>query len=651
MEGEDVTYNLASEMLLRRYAPFTLKEIKEEIAASKSQNFEVDARSYSEHTALMFACSRGDKKVIKFLLDKGADPNAQCEMGNTPMHYAISNVGLHCPCNLKSGTCAYGLRHYPDRCNTKTKLEIVKLLLSRGAVLKANGNGQDPACVAAMETRSQIVDFFVQKNNRSVKLSVAEKVRALQTLGVATVLEPLRGYQEDNIIDSFRHFYNAQLMLEKAGNTREASNTREGGKEKSDLASAFSLLSQKPYNSAEWKKIQKKDFAIRTQALVVAERVLPESIRWEYLFPRLLYHARLGIFRFGNIKDRRLQGIQILQEAMKLEETEELEVTTVLRNIIHGFHMSSWEYLQLQDNVKDCFPLMDTCLEGIGRASEDDVHAVHRKVLYNLGTLLLHLALETCSKTIEIFHWLLQFAERTVQAIQKKSEGQRVTSITHYILHKAEVLNLVQEDQSECLIRVKHLISRLLKYEDATHITVTGDTMLHTLMKNGRFGANPQFLKDVTRILIRHGCDISEVNDDGLTVEEQLREEPLKSNCEDIVEMVSVPSSVLPLEEIAIRAVLRHKIPFEGIVPRHLSGLITGDIQPDSKYQSAELSTEDSDSETDQWFSDSEDLSSDSYDMNKQPIDLYESNTDFSDFSGSEPVLLGVAPAHEEIES
>ena len=48
----------------------------------------VDAKAEHGWTPLHFAAGKGRKKVVKVLLDAGADVDAEIEGGLTPLHYA-----------------------------------------------------------------------------------------------------------------------------------------------------------------------------------------------------------------------------------------------------------------------------------------------------------------------------------------------------------------------------------------------------------------------------------------------------------------------------------------------------------------------------------------------------------------------------------
>jgi ankyrin repeat protein len=39
---------------------------------------------------LHHACNKNNEKVIRYLLQSGADPNAMDENGDTPLHWAVS---------------------------------------------------------------------------------------------------------------------------------------------------------------------------------------------------------------------------------------------------------------------------------------------------------------------------------------------------------------------------------------------------------------------------------------------------------------------------------------------------------------------------------------------------------------------------------
>ena len=95
----------------------------------------LEARSENEKTPLHFSAQGGHRELVAFLIEKGADVNAENIASETPLHYAA----------------AMGHR------------DVVDLLISRGAALNSGtSNGSTPLHYAANFGNSEIIQVLVE---------------------------------------------------------------------------------------------------------------------------------------------------------------------------------------------------------------------------------------------------------------------------------------------------------------------------------------------------------------------------------------------------------------------------------------------------------------------------------------------------------
>ena len=122
-------------------------------------------------TPLMIACRKGLKDIVKFLLEKGANPNYQCsDDGNTPLHFVcLGDVSVRAD--------------IVSPLDEETLVDIVRMLLNHGAQVRRNNDGLSPVCVAGLYGLNSVVEFFFTSDQ--VEVPSAEKVRSLELLGVA----------------------------------------------------------------------------------------------------------------------------------------------------------------------------------------------------------------------------------------------------------------------------------------------------------------------------------------------------------------------------------------------------------------------------------------------------------------------------------
>ncbi|XP_041479587.1 protein fem-1 homolog C-like [Lytechinus variegatus] len=556
--------NLVSRM--EKTPSMSLKDIKK-FAASHPKDFEVNGRNKHGKTALMFACGSRNTKLVAFLLDQGADPNSQCECGNSPMHFAVFDT---CCCSITEFTRAYSL--VPG--TIERKVDILRLLIDHGATQMCNSKGLDPCCLAAMCKQSDLVNFFLQRNTRYMQLSDEEQIRALEILGVTVILA--EDYPLDGDVESAYTYFSRAKSIRKKISSASSEERR-----KSIFSNGFSIFSGMEVDFEEWKSSQFDKWDKITQAFLIAERTLPEDIIMDYFVPKLLLHARSGVFHYR--RDIEMKALQIFKDAVQLEQQSKLKLGSVIGCILEGLRGVNVRFWKNCD-VKECISIMNSCLPIFESAPRRIVRKTQEELLKCLGLDLILIALSSCPESTETFELLLTFAEQFVKTIRKKCEGRNVTSVSHDVIVRCR--NYLQYRRVRVndtkLNRLKRLISRLVQCEDATHQNIDRNTMLHSLMKMHQ-SVHPQFLKDVALVLIRNGCDPKKRNNRHKTLEEMINYLPntLTSDFKDLKEIITSQShSVLPLEEIAARTILRHHITHEGVLPKNLSRIVTGDLWP-----------------------------------------------------------------------
>ena len=136
----------------------------------------VDRTNGAGQTPLMISCINGQKDIVNFLLEAGADPNLTCTIhGNSALHYACQgekNITLAC-------------RERPNYPKEKVVdiIKIVEVLFHHGATLQVHKDGLSPACVAALNSFKDVVTFFASSS--VVAMQTADKVKAYELLGVS----------------------------------------------------------------------------------------------------------------------------------------------------------------------------------------------------------------------------------------------------------------------------------------------------------------------------------------------------------------------------------------------------------------------------------------------------------------------------------
>lgn len=82
----------AAQLELPDVLDLVLKDVKKWIKNSSSNL--LDTRGDHDRTALHYAVREGNKRIVNFLLEKGANPNSKTKMDFTPLHYAVALENL-----------------------------------------------------------------------------------------------------------------------------------------------------------------------------------------------------------------------------------------------------------------------------------------------------------------------------------------------------------------------------------------------------------------------------------------------------------------------------------------------------------------------------------------------------------------------------
>ncbi|APR99067.1 ankyrin repeat domain-containing protein [Wolbachia endosymbiont of Folsomia candida] len=129
-EGTDI--NVRSE---RGYAPYLY------------EGFDTTVRNGGDYTPLHEAVIHGHIRVVKYLVENGADINAKSKTGRTPLHYAVMHGGMSCSVNGSINCRLYG------------NLDKVKYLVEKGAdVMAKDGNDKTPLDIAGGNPK--VVEFL-----------------------------------------------------------------------------------------------------------------------------------------------------------------------------------------------------------------------------------------------------------------------------------------------------------------------------------------------------------------------------------------------------------------------------------------------------------------------------------------------------------
>ncbi|XP_041479860.1 uncharacterized protein LOC121427501 [Lytechinus variegatus] len=540
-------------------------KVDEDVLKDYAKDGQIDSPDKEGKTPLMIACLHGLTDTVKSLLANGADPNSKnFKDGNTPLHYACMVVE---PLEEDS---LFGRYYSPSKWMT-AKLAITVLLVSHEAeTVQDNYDGWSPVCVASLYLLTDVVDFLLSQDTTSLET----KIKAMEILGVSQAMSDNR-YKFQDSIHSFS----------KAMQFRQNSGLSEPQRETSELAECFSNISFKECNTLqEIESNQASVMAMKGHAFIIGNRLFPNSLKHKYLYTSLTAFASSLMF------DRTTcdEGFQILSCALKFENRGELKLGSVASQFANKseafsfdeepdspFHLCARKLLCSYKYILTSVPT-DSLL--------DDT----KTLIESFGKILFHYAFNFSN--MEVLKSILQAIEKSMRVIQariltknpkKYLDTPSVTLTIMQLLGESYVDNMYCGMSSRCLLRVKFVIFKILSFDNASYKDTNGCNLLHLVTYCAQTARDIDYLVDLARLFVRHGCPIDVVNNDGETARYILEELAMGIGEADahFLTLVSPPTMVLRLEELAMRTILRHHINYRDKLPPSLCEMLEDGVE------------------------------------------------------------------------
>ena len=503
---------------------------------------------------LMVACLLGYKDVVRYLLENGANPNEKCtEEVNTPLHYAC----LQCLYIQESFSSAEWLIQC-KKDEISSKEDIVKLLFEHGAVLEKNTLGFLPIHCAALFAMESIVDYFLGKDH---PITDVDKLKAMEVLGVSQSLMLV-----DNA-KPYCSFVSALLIKHDIG--AEFPFPTELGQY---------LNSHECTTFDELHKLKHDRSAMFIHGLLVGERVLPEKLKQKCLWPSMLCPYYDVEKFFG-----------ACQYGIKLEMSSRLGVGTVLEGIQEFLTTS-----EPDDTDETLLMQIASCLEKnkeILMIVESEHIAARSRVFSNsLGYILSEL-IYRCNFSTLSYDLLFMTTVDVIKVYSEQTSAYESTesvaqSFFDYVVQLYDNASTESSDvMRNVIVRFNHVLPLVLKYE---HTMCTKDRRSHNMLQMAvgllRYEQDLDVICALTRKLVRYGCPIEAktfyreetAKDIALRIAANFRN--YHPELKEILAVVSKPSEVLSLQELAARCVLRSKVPYSlGTVPSTVYDFLNGE--------------------------------------------------------------------------
>ena len=547
-------------------------------------NMTVDEGDERGRTPLMRACLCGNMDVVEYLLQRGAGVNTECtQLRNTPLHYTCKWVDNGFPyIGHPTGT---------GRMVPKTlaeKVAIAKVLLGYGAVYKANTLGLTPICYAGLHQMKPLVDLLgdEMESKEAVDASLkTEKIKGLESLGVAYVLDSY----------SLNFATSRSCMLE----AKRLSFAYSYPVPRSDRSCEIEKLFKRKECSTieELESLGQDKDAIQVEVFLLGARIIPDELKAQYYWDAL--------FDFGRSRKDFAQTCSIFSFLVRIWNTTHLALYNIFDTLLDSIMLND---LGTQ-SILDLNGVMMLCVDyhSSSFTDEDLIPNVVVEILTNAALCTRGEHFESLTTTVIRILMLFKKDEPCTK-LERSTFFPAWTMIDMLPDKISERFGYLAEGANDH--HIKHAFSRLLYLNDASQTsfeeedTLLHNTMnileIHTLAHSDEVFAMVMY---IIRMIIRHGCPVDARNEDGFTAKDVALDfikdrnpnyeaggeydtddsdsamyTGYESNNPRIIKLLAAlsgPSSVLTLEELAARVVLKWKIPYRDYLPKKLHNIVS----------------------------------------------------------------------------
>ena len=561
---------------------FTLVDVQEYF---KSGVVDVDERNEHGQTGLMLACQLADKDIVKFLVEKGANPNLTCsQRGNTALHYACEYTIYDDDGEVKDWETMEEITQSENASvesttflQEKKPIDVIDFLDSEcecNAILVKNNDGLNCVELAALNRKLHTVAYCVSKE----WLTLPDQIRVMEILGMFEVLD---GDKK-----------NAYKCLFKAIKLRNKNPNNPLTKDHESLLESC-LGKAECKNLEELKTITTDKHAFKAEAFLIGDRVLPPQLKSEHVYGRL---AQYGYDLLSRRKTME-KAFTVFSGCLQLEQKDLMPVGRVLMFIMFSIRRAATTnhalYKVIPQFLYPIYKVLNDYVEVVQQVNQSSLATQLESIVDDLACILFDVTAEFSSLKVtgEVLEPTIAMVTIMRSRVPKPPDLKLhdTFSVSHHILCTlvAQLCNndFFVETEYKCN-RFKWLLARLIQVEGVHDITTSGNSMLHNLMRlvsSGEF----QLVCDLTKLILRHGCRPDTKNNDGQTPMDIAKEQVGHLDSDDDYEgsqirelfnLLKGPVMVHSLQELAARTIFCHRIPYEGILPDRVQDVLKDDI-------------------------------------------------------------------------
>ena len=547
---------------------------------------DINAPMNGKYTALMMACRSQHVRLVKFLLQQGANVQVKDKDGKTALHFACELTFTWKPascdllnCLTENGADINALRkdnrtplmvasscggvdqitflikrganvhlqdkngdtalHHAAR-NMNNSLEIVCALTAAGASQMCNNQGLTPLLVASSTGNNAAVEELL-KNQEVTK---EQRIDALELLGATMV-------SRWDFSDPYDILRQAFSYLMRGMEERFADALHPLLKQPVKPIDAYQNR-QESQSLEELVEIGKSKNALTMESLIIIERVLGENNS------ELLNHIRRAARYFEN--SDRSTCIGLYKHAFKTAQicnqsaVEDIYSLTAHLNICYENKL-----LSDQQNQAYVIELLEAIIYEYERISNLSKRKKKGKFFQaDLDTLLM-CSVEAVSLISSSHHFEVDKAS-TVLVLTRRLCALNPRDLQGCsLLHEA-----IKRCQQNSPLLVKNLLHGGLNVNATDH---QGNTPLHVAVLSNPWRKMIHLVTNLCEILLNGGAHQDFVNHDGKTAMDLAKTDEVRSFLQE--------KRKLELKCISARAVKRFELPYLGVVPKILEKFIS----------------------------------------------------------------------------
>ena len=513
--------------------------------------------SNEQKSPLMVACQKGYKDIAEVLIEHGANVNSKCEYyERTALHYAC--MMTHDSYEFDFYDYDLGLYEVMQRERNKEVLKkssCIKLLIEHGAVYQTDALGLTPICYAGMSRMDkELLPSFAQ-GSRDPLFGYEERIRGLEFRGMSYAI-----YDQIDIGCAYSSFLEAKQLEQQHGYPPMYS-AGDG------LSLCFGR--EECRTVAELKKLKGNKDALLTEGYLVGGRIIPKEIAPEHLWKQLLEYPTNKLAKGKDFAQ--CQRILCFLAQLHLAPETLLDSASVLESLCWAVHKVG--------HKPEMIGIVDCVLQSVSDAVDKlDVKKYGPSYIQTLCKIAMNASV---CRGEDLLHATFPQIEGLIMQIYLKMKintrqrRYRVCASYEFFDALFEGIHIhisAKRPSKKCVKKLKRVMARLLHLDNAAYTTSEGETILHLL------AAQKALLEDwydvivsMTEMVIRRGCPVEAQNHEGLTAKEKLNTniygEVSDAKLSTMLALLSEQSSVLRLEELAARSVLKWKIPYTNVVP------------------------------------------------------------------------------------